>query len=134
MAKFDLNQIRLLIVDDHEVVRVGLRSVIGQDSKIEIVAEAATATEALSEALRLKPDVVLLDLRLPDGNGVDLCREILRACPETRVLFLTSHADDDAKLAAMVAGAQGYLLKEIGSEELIERIKTVAGGKQLWSP
>lgn len=89
--------------------------------------------DALSGAVRLKPDVVLLDLRLPDGNGVDLCREILGACPQTRVLFLTAH-DDDAELAATVAGAQGYLLKEIGAEELIERIKTIAGGRPLWGP
>lgn len=126
--------IRLLIVDDHELVRVGLRSVIGTDPAISIVGEAGTSTEAVAEAVRLKPDVVLLDLRLPDGSGVDVCREVLGESPKTQVLFLTSFGDDDAVLAAIVAGAKGYLLKEVGPDELIRSIKLVAEGKPILDP
>jgi two-component system, NarL family, response regulator DevR len=133
MAGSSSDRIRLLVVDDHEVVRVGLRSVIGQDPEIEIVGEVGTSSAAVSEALRLQPHVVLLDLRLPDRSGVDVCREILGNSREIRVLFLTSYADEHAELAAMVAGAHGYLLKEVGSQELIRSIKTVAAGRSLWA-
>ncbi len=126
--------IRVLIVDDHELVRVGLRSVIGTDPAISIVGETGTSTEAVAEAVRLEPDVVLLDLRLPDGSGVDVCREILGASPETQILFLTSYGDDDAVLAAIVAGAKGYLLKEVGPDELLRSIKLVAEGKPILDP
>jgi DNA-binding NarL/FixJ family response regulator len=131
MPKAERKKIRLLLVDDHEVVRIGLRAVLGRDPEIEIVGEAGTSAEAVSQADRLKPDVVLLDIRLPDGGGVEACREILGTRTGTRVLFLTSFADDDTVLAAIVAGAGGYLLKEIGSEELIRSIKVVAGGQSI---
>jgi DNA-binding NarL/FixJ family response regulator len=123
-----------LVVDDHEVVRVGLRAVIGRDPAIRIVGNAGTSARAVSEAVRLKPDVALLDIQLPDGNGIELCREILRLSPGTRVLFLTSYADDDTVVAAIIAGAHGYLLKEIGSEELIRSIKVVARGQTVLDP
>ncbi len=127
-------KIRLFLVDDHQVVRMGLRSVLGQDSEISIVGEAGTSAEAISQVIEQKPDVVLLDLRLPDGSGVDVCRDILSALPEIRILFLTSYGDEDAVLSAVVAGAKGYLLKEVAAEELIRSIKLVAAGQPVLDP
>ncbi len=126
-------QIRLLVVDDQEIVREGLRSVISNDPGILIVGEAETSAQAVSQALMLEPDVVLLDVRLPDGSGIGACRTILRTSPQMRILFLTSYFDEDAELAAIVEGARGYLLKEEGSIKLIESIKAVAAGKSVWS-
>ena len=99
--------VRILLVDDHEVIRVGLRTVLGQTQGVTVVGEAGTVTDAIQQAQRLKPDVILMDVRLPDGSGVDACREILGSLPGTRVIFLTSYADDDSVLAAVLAGAQG---------------------------
>jgi DNA-binding NarL/FixJ family response regulator len=126
--------IRLLLVDDHEVVRLGLRSLFVRTGRIQVVGEAGTAAGAVEEATRLTPDVVLLDLRLPDGSGVDACREIRAACAETKVLFLTSYSEEDAVLASVVAGASGYLLKEIGREALIRGIESVAAGQSILDP
>ena len=123
--------IRVLLVDDHEVVRVGLRTVLGQTQGVTVVGEAGTMTDAIQQAQRLKPDVILMDVRLPDGSGVDACREILGAVPETRVIFLTSYADDDSVLAAVLAGAHGYILKEIDSPALLEAILSVAKGQSI---
>lgn len=123
--------IRVLLVDDHEVIRVGLRTVLGQTQGIAVVGEAGTMAEAVQQAQRLKPDVILMDVRLPDGSGVDACREILGALPETRVIFLTSYADDDSVLAAVLAGAHGYVLKEIDSPALLEAIRSVAKGQSI---
>ena len=127
-------QIRILLVDDHEVVRVGLRSVLNRVPEIKIVGEAASMSDAIAQTSRLRPQVVVMDVRLPDGNGVDACREIIAAHPQTRVLFLTSYADDESLLAAVAAGAHGYLLKEIGSQGLIQAIQTVAGGRSILDP
>jgi len=99
--------IGVLLVDDHAVVREGLKMVLGRDPQIRIMGEAGTAQEAVSEARRIKPDVVLMDIRLPDGDGVQACGDILEQCPKTRVLFLTSFGDDDTVLAAVLAGAHG---------------------------
>jgi DNA-binding NarL/FixJ family response regulator len=126
--------IRLLIVDDHEVLRLGLRTLFHESGGIEVVGEAESVAQTVSEAVRLKPDVVLMDVRLPDGSGVDACREIRAQCPETRVLFLTSYADDDAVLATILAGADGFLLKEVGSEELVKSVRTVAAGRSILDP
>lgn len=126
--------IRLLLVDDHEIVRIGLRTLFAQTDGIDVVAEAATAAEAVDEATRTNPDVVLMDVRLRDGSGVDACREILAGSPATRVLFLTSYDDDEAMLTAVFAGAHGYLLKEIGSESLLRAIKCVAAGHSILDP
>ena len=123
--------IRVLLVDDHEVIRVGLRTVLGQTHGVTIVGEAGTMAEAIQQAQKLKPDVILMDVRLPDGSGVDACREILGALPETRVIFLTSYADDDSVLAAVLAGAHGYVLKEIDSPALLEAIRSVAKGQSI---
>lgn len=126
--------IAILLVDDHEIVRQGLKTVLAQDSRLRIVGEATTAKAAVATASASKPDVVLLDIRLPDGSGVDACVDILDRCPATRVLFLTSYADDDTVLAAIMAGAHGYLVKEIGIDTLVESIKRVAAGETILDP
>ena len=126
--------IRLLMVDDHEVLRLGLRTLFSEAGGFEVVGEAGTMAEALSKAGALDPDVVLMDVRLPDGSGVEACREIRTQRPQTRVLFLTSYADDDAVLATIVAGAQGFLLKEVGSEELLRAVRAVANGQSILDP
>lgn len=123
-----------MLVDDHEMVRVGLRTLLGKTKQIQVVGEASTAADAVTEAVRLRPDVVLMDLRLPDGSGVEACREIRTACPEVRVLFLTSYSEDDAVLSTIFAGAAGYLLKEIGGEALIQAIESVAAGQSILDP
>lgn len=126
--------IRLLLVDDHEVLRLGLRTLFNETDDISVVGEAATKERAISEAIRLEPDVIVMDVRLPDGSGIEACHEIRSALPTTRVLFLTSFADDEAVMATIMAGADGFLLKEIGGEELIRAVKTVAGGQSILDP
>ena len=126
--------IRLLIVDDHEVVRIGLGAVLALTPGMKVVGQASRKDEAKKLSLRLKPNVVLLDIRLPDGSGVDAAREILADCPNTRVLFLTSFADDHTVLEAILSGAQGYILKDIASDALVRAIKTVASGQALIDP
>jgi DNA-binding NarL/FixJ family response regulator len=121
-------------VDDHEIVRHGLKAVLAQDSRFRIVGEAATAQEAVAAARAAKPDVVLLDIRLPDESGVQACGDIMEQCPATRVLFLTSYADDETVLAAILAGAHGFLVKEIGIDTLVEAIKRVAAGETILDP
>lgn len=134
MAVAKPKTVRLLLVDDHEVVRVGLRTVLTQHDHVTVVGEAATVAEAIREAARLKPDVILMDVRLQDGSGVDACREILAAQPQTRVIFLTSYADDDSVLAAVLAGAHGYILKEIDSSALLKAVHAVADGQSILDP
>ena len=130
----DPHPIRLLMVDDHEVLRLGLRTLFSEAGGFEVVGEAGTMAEAVSKACALDPDVVLMDVRLPDGSGVEACREIRTHRLQTRVLFLTSYADDDAVLATILAGAQGFLLKEVGSEELLRAVRAVAGGQSILDP
>jgi two-component system response regulator DevR len=125
---------KLLLVDDHEIVRLGLRTLLSHSESIEIVGEAASAADAVAEANRLKPDIVLMDVRLKDSSGVEACRDILAAHPNTRVVFLTSFPDEEAVLAAVFAGASGYLLKEIGGEALLGAIRTVAAGQSILDP
>lgn len=127
-------KVGVLLVDDHEVVRVGLRSLLNREPGIEVVGEAATAESAVAEAIRRRPDVVVLDVRLPDRSGVEACREIRSAVPGTHVLMLTSYADEEAVLASVVAGASGYLLKQIGGRELVRAIEAVATGHSLLDP
>ena len=134
MEQAQARKIRLMLVDDHEVVRLGLGALFSRTDTIEVVGEAATVAEAVREAGHLHPDVVLMDLRLPDGSGVDACREILSANPATRVLFLTSYPDDAAVMSTIVAGAAGYLLKEIGRQALVRAIEDVAAGKSILDP
>ncbi len=123
--------VRLALVDDSELVRIGLRTLLGlHKDVIEIVAEAATAAEALALLPPARPRVVLLDMRLPDGRGVDVCRRLLAAAPDLRVLFLTSQVDDELIADSIRAGASGYLLKEINGQELVRAIRSVAAGGQ----
>lgn len=134
MSKNTVKSIRVHIVDDHEVVRVGLRMVFALTPDLKIVGESATKEAAVRDALRLKPDVALMDIRLPDGSGIDAAREILEACPHTRILFFTNCGDKDTVLAALVTGAQGYLLKDVATQVLIDAIGTVASGRPLLDP
>ncbi len=129
-----ITPIRLLLVDDHEVVRLGLRELFHRSNRIDVVGECETATQAVIEALGLKPDVVLMDLRLQDGSGVEACREIRVACPDTRVLFLTSFGDEDAVLSTTFAGASGYLMKHIDGRSLVEAVERVAQGQSILDP
>jgi DNA-binding NarL/FixJ family response regulator len=122
------------MVDDHELLRLGLRTLFSEAGGFEVVGEAGTMAGAVSDARALEPDVVLMDVRLPDGSGVEACREIRTSRPQTRVLFLTSYADDDAVLATILAGAQGFLLKEVGSDELLRAVRAVANGQSILDP
>lgn len=126
--------IRLVIIDDHEVVRIGLCAVLNLTPGMKVVGQGGRMKEAKKLCHHLKPDLVLLDIRLPDGSGVDAAREILAKCPDTRVLFLTSFADDHTVLEAILSGAQGYILKDIASNALIRAIRTVASGQALIDP
>jgi two-component system response regulator DevR len=125
--------LKVLLVDDHHIVRAGLRTIISR-AGIEVVGEAGTAAASIEEAARLEPDVVLMDVRLPDGSGVNACREIRAANPRIRVLFLSAFKDDNALLATAFASASGYLLKEIGAEHLIQAIRAVASGLSVLGP
>jgi DNA-binding NarL/FixJ family response regulator len=134
MQPSESRQIRLLMVDDHKVVRLGLLSLLAHYHDIEVVGEAGSVATALEETLRLKPDLVLLDVRLPDGNGFEACRQIRKLAPETRVLFLTSFADEQVVLESIDAGADGYLLKEIDEAALVRGIRDVAAGQSILDP
>jgi len=122
---------RLMIVDDSEVVRVGLAAVLSQDLDLDLVGQAGSSEEAVALATRTEPDLVLLDVRIPEEGGIEAGRRILEALPNTRVLFLSAFADDELVRAAIVIGAHGYLLKEIDARQLIESIKRVAAGESL---
>ena len=134
MPKGETADIRLLLVDDHEVLRLGLRTLFSEAGGFHVVGEAATMTEAIAQGLGLKPDVVLMDVRLPDGSGIEACREIRAGRPETHVLFLTSFADDDAVLDTILAGADGFLLKEVSGDELMRAVRSVASGRSILDP
>jgi DNA-binding NarL/FixJ family response regulator len=127
-------QIRILLVDDHEIVRRGLKAVLEDRGQIVVVGEAGTVARGVSEAIRLKPDVTLMDLRLPDGSGVEACRQIRDEMPESRVVILTSYASEDALYSAVMAGAAGYILKELDAGKLRDAVVTVADGGSLLDP
>ena len=122
---------RILIVDDHEVVREGLRALLARREGFEIVGQAGTAEQAIAEAARSEPDVIVMDVRLPDGSGIEACREIREVRPETKVIMLTSYADDDAVFASILAGAAGYVLKQTRGSVLADAIAAVARGESL---
>ncbi len=126
--------IRLMLVDDHKVLRIGLASLFQTVPSVQVVAEAGSAEEAVTEALRTEPDVVLMDVRLPGGDGVEACRAIIAERPQTRIIMLTSYPDEDAVVASIMAGAAGYLLKQTDPERLIEAVERVAGGASLLDP
>jgi two-component system, NarL family, response regulator DevR len=134
MQRSESKPIRLLLVDDHEVLRLGLKTLFTEAGGFQVVGEAGTMAAAVTEASRLKPKVVLMDVRLPDGSGIDACRSIRTAHPDTRVLFLTSFADDNAVLSTILAGADGFLLKEVSGEQLIAAVNTVASGRSILDP
>ncbi|TCJ35941.1 response regulator transcription factor [Parafrankia sp. BMG5.11] len=130
----ELPTVRVFLLDDHEIVRRGVREVLSDAGGIEVVGEASTGAEAAALVPRLRPDVALLDARLEDGSGIDVCRDIRAACPEVGCLILTSYDDDDALFAAIMAGAAGYLLKQIRGTDLVGAIRTIAAGGSLLDP
>jgi DNA-binding NarL/FixJ family response regulator len=125
---------RVFLLDDHEVVRQGLRSMIDLEEDLEVCGEAATAEQALSRIPPTRPDVAVLDVRLPDGDGVEVCRDIRSSHPEIRCIMLTSFADDEAVLASIMAGASAYVLKQIRGSDLLDAIRRVAAGESLLDP
>jgi DNA-binding NarL/FixJ family response regulator len=125
---------RVLICDDHEVVREGLRGLIGRQAGMSVVGEAGTVAEAIAAATSSKPDVVIMDVRLPDGSGVEACRAIREAHPDARVIMLTSYADDEALFASILAGAAGYLLKQTRGQAVVDAVIAVAAGRSLLDP
>ena len=126
--------VRLFLVDDHEVVRRGLTELFDAEDDMEVVGEAGTAEQALTRVESARPDVAVLDLRLPDGDGVEVCREIRSAHPETQCVILTSYADDEAVFNAVMAGASGYLLKDVRGRDLVDGVRRVAQGQSLLDP
>jgi two-component system response regulator DevR len=126
--------IRVFLLDDHEVVREGVRSLLESDPEIEVVGDATTAAEAVNRILVVHPDVAILDVRLEDGSGIEVCRDVRSAMPDVMCLMLTSFADDEALYASVMAGASGYVLKQIRARSLIEDVKTVASGASLMDP
>lgn len=127
-------RLKVMLVDDHQVVRRGLRTLIETADDLEVVAEAASASEAIQQAERSRPDVVVMDVRLPDGSGIEAAREIRARRQATRILILTSFADESAVFSAIMAGASGYLLKEVNEAELLAGIRAVGKGRSLLDP
>ncbi len=125
---------KIMVVDDHEVVRLGLRGLLERQPGWQVVAEAATADEAVTRALEYRPDVVVMDIRLAGSSGIDACRRIIGQIPDTRVIMLTSYAEEELLFDAIAAGAAGYVLKQIGSDELVRAIETVGRGEALLDP
>ncbi|HZN42435.1 MAG TPA: response regulator transcription factor [Actinomycetota bacterium] len=126
--------LRVMLVDDHEVVRSGVRAMLDTEDDIYVTTEAGTVREAIDEADRTKPDVVVMDVRLADGSGIEATREIRAKHPDTRVLMLTSFADDEALFASIMAGASGYVLKQVRTGELVRAIRAVGAGESLLDP
>jgi two-component system response regulator DevR len=126
--------IRILIADDHEVVRIGLVSLLDRQAGFRVVGQAGSGDEAVRLARALRPDVVVMDIRMPNGSGTDACRTITTELPDTPVVMLTSYADEEALFEAIAAGASGYVLKRIGSDELVHAIRTVADGRSKLDP
>ncbi len=124
----------LLLVDDHEVVRQGLAALLGRREEFDIVGEAGTVAEAIEAARRFRPDLIVMDVRLPDGSGIEACRAIRAELPDTRVVMLTSYPDEDAVLSAIIAGASGYLLKQVRARDLVAALEAVGRGESLLDP
>jgi len=125
---------RILLVDDHEVVRLGLKALLEQHSNFEVVAEAATAREAIEKTKAHRPDVVVMDIRLKGGSGIEACQEITNRFPDAKVIMLTSYAEDEMLFSAIRAGAAGYVLKQIGGDDLVRAIEAVGRGEALLDP
>ncbi len=125
---------RILLVDDHEVVRLGLKALLDRHPQFEVVAEAGTAREALKFVEQYSPDVVVMDIRLPGGSGIDACEKITENHPDTQVIMLTSYAEDEMLFSAIRAGAAGYVLKQIGGDDLVRALEAVSRGEALLDP
>lgn len=128
------DKLKILIVDDHDIVRKGLAMLVSRQDDLSVVAEAGTVAEAVAKARESMPDVVVMDIRLPDGSGIEACREIRDENPSVKVLMLTSYSDEEAVMGSIMAGASGYLLKEIRSQEIVDAIRTVGSGQSLLDP
>ncbi len=126
--------VRIFLLDDHEIVRAGLRALLEAEDDLEVVGEAGTAEEALARIPPLQPDLAVLDVRVPDGSGVEVCREVRSQCPEMVCVMLTSYADDEALFAAVMAGAAGYVLKQVGGTDLVGKLRRAAAGQSLLDP
>ena len=126
--------LKIIIVDDHEVVRLGLPTLLDRHSNFTVVGEAATVKEAVQKTLLLRPDVVVMDIRLLGGSGIDACRRIVEQAPEIKIIMLTSYAEDEMLFDAIAAGACGYVLKQIGSDDLIRAVEAVGRGEALLDP
>ena len=126
--------LRVMLVDDHEIVRDGIRAMLHTQDDVVVTAEAGSVREAIDEANRTRPDVVVMDVRLTDGSGIEATREILATHPDTHVLMLTSFADDEALFASIMAGASGYVLKQVRSDDLLRAIRAVGAGESLLDP
>jgi DNA-binding NarL/FixJ family response regulator len=126
--------LRIIIVDDHEVVRLGLRALLDRHPDFSVVDEAGSAKEAVQKVLQHRPEIVVMDIRLPGGNGIEACREIVAQSPETKVIMLTSFAEDDMLFESIAAGAAGYVLKQIGGDDLVRAIEAVGRGEALLDP
>jgi DNA-binding NarL/FixJ family response regulator len=133
-ARRTSDQIKVFLLDDHEIVRKGVRDLLEAEPDIEVIGEAGTAESALARIPALRPDVAVLDVRLPDGDGVTVCREIRSRMPEVACLMLTSFGDDEALFDAIMAGAAGYVLKQIRGTDLVGAVRTVASGQSLLDP
>jgi DNA-binding NarL/FixJ family response regulator len=129
-----MTQSRILLVDDHEVVRLGLKSLIDRHNDFLVVAEAATEEEAVSQAFKHKPDIILMDIRLSGGNGIEACEKIMAERPETKIIMLTSYAEDEMLFAAIRAGAVGYILKQVGGNDVIRAIESAIRGDAMLDP
>jgi two-component system, NarL family, response regulator DevR len=134
MAADDQRTIKVFLLDDHEVVRRGVADVLESDEQISVIGEARNVSEALARVPALRPDVAVLDVRLPDGDGVTVCRELRSRMPDLKVIMLTSYSDDEALFEAIMAGASGYLLKQILGQDLVTAVHTVAAGGSLLDP
>ncbi len=129
-----MKQLRIIIVDDHEVVRLGLRTLLDRHPDFTVIDEVGTAREAIEKTLHQNPDVVVMDVRLQGGSGIEACREIMSQAPEVKVIILTSYAEDELLFDAISAGAAGYVLKQIGGDELVRSIEAVGRGEALLDP
>jgi DNA-binding NarL/FixJ family response regulator len=129
-----MSLLRILLVDDHEVVRLGLKSLLDRHAEFEVVAEASAENEAVRKAIEYQPDIVLMDIRLSGGSGIEACQQIVASIPDVKVIMLTSYAEDEMLFAAIRAGATGYVLKQVGGNDLIRAIEAAARGQAMLDP
>ncbi len=134
MLNWSVMTIRVFLLDDHEIVRTGLRSLLESTDDLEVVGEAGTVAEAMSRIPPLQPDVAILDVRLPDGSGVEVCRDVRSKLPTIACIMLTSYADDEALFTSIMAGSSGYVLKQVGGNSLVDDVRRVAAGESLLDP